>query len=209
MTDGDDEPELWVLDGDDAAELGGGPEADDDGGDADARRPGAGLELSSTLTSEDVAGDDWADTAWLDALAPRPGSRAAEPVAPTSADDGPPVDDGPDLADLEGSVPPIDEGWAVAEPDRADDTGPHGVPDGSDTRRATTSADEFAGLVDPITLDDTSTGASTPPVDVVPDEPAPTTSAARPSRQRRRSTKSGDEVSEFLRELSRLALDED
>lgn len=174
----EDEPELWVLDGDDA---GAGIGDDDTGASPDAPGGPATPALESTLTSEDVAGDDWADTSWLDDLMPQPGPTSGSPAGP-------------------GARPAV--GGADA---RTNGTGPG---------HRTTSANEFAGLRSPTTPPPGGTGpTSTPPgPGGNGTHAAPTTNGDAPAAGRSRRARSAarnDEVSEFLRELSRLALDDD
>ncbi len=169
--DDDDEPAMWVMAGDDAptTPATSAPSA-----------PG-GTPTTSTLTSADVSGDDWADTSWLDELTPAPGRTEKDPAASTPAQ----------------TAAPADQPSSRSAADR-------------DERAS--SAAEFAGL-----LGDLAGVGSEPaePAAVAP-EPAPvaaepdeaTTTEAEPGSTRRRRPR-GDDVADFLRELSRLALEDD
>jgi hypothetical protein len=157
--DFDDDPELWVIDGEPGDTLGDSVEPSP---------PTAAVTRTSTRTSTGVASDAWPDTSWLDELSPAP------PQQPG------------------GNREPKAEPLSVA------------------TRNTTTSDDragaaaEFAGLRgSPETGDVPAATAANTPVADSHSEPA----ATRPTTAQRPRPRPED-VSEFLRELSRLALDD-
>lgn len=171
--DRDDEPEPWVMGSPTDDEPDEAPtaeahaptveahapepaEAHTPPVEAHAPEPAGALApepLTSTLLADDVVGDDWADTAWLDEL-----DREDEPQEPPTA----PAAGTPSVHEAAGSDTPVAAGTAAAD-DPAEDRTEH-----------------------------------VEPVPSVEDEPAQQRSRAQPG-----------EVAEFLRELSRLALDED
>lgn len=211
----DDEPELWVLDDDVADDADGASASPEDGSNS----------LASTLTSDDVAGEDWADTSWLDELAPPPGGtvETTSPAPPTGHAPGARTGDvpapprpassaaaahGAGTSSVPGSgafvadaVPPAAPAGSPPAPAPATPAPPPPSPAATTPATRSTPADEFADLVAPIDSGETGAVAPTPGSE-------PATSPETTSRPRRHARRGGD-VSEFLRELSRLALDDD